>query len=93
MNRKDLTLNLMAEQGYITDDERDKAKEEEITFTKRVEEITAPHFVFYVREKLVEKYGEHMVNQGGLIVKTTLDLDINNRIKMELILRYMCDRK
>jgi len=28
-----------------------------------------------VREKLVEKYGEHMVNQGGLIVKTSLDLD------------------
>jgi len=73
--RKDVTLNLMAEQGFITEAERDEAKAFELDFKAKREEITAPHFVFHVREQLVEKYGEHLVNQGGLVVKTTLDLE------------------
>jgi membrane peptidoglycan carboxypeptidase len=40
--------------------------------------ITAPHFVMYVKQKLVEKYGEQMANEGGLKVYTTLDLDLYN---------------
>ncbi len=75
MNRKDTTLNEMTKQGYITEEERDQAKEVEIVFAERKENITAPHFVFHVEEELVEKYGEHMVGQGGLSVRTTLDLD------------------
>ena len=75
LNRKDITLRLMADQAYISEQDRDDAINEELVFKPRRENISAPHFVFYVREKLVEKYGEHMVNQGGLIVKTTLDMD------------------
>lgn len=75
LSRKDVTLNLMAEQGYISESERDDAKEFALEFKPRKEEITAPHFVFHVREQLVEKYGEHLVNQGGLVVKTSLDLE------------------
>jgi penicillin-binding protein 1C len=73
--RKDITLDLMAEQEYITEEDRDEAKAQELAFKERREDITAPHFVFHVRETLVEKYGEHLVNQGGLNVKTTLDLE------------------
>ncbi len=73
--RKDVTLDLMEEQGFITEQERDQAKEQELEFKAKKEDITAPHFVFHVREELVEKYGEHLVNQGGLVVKTTLDLE------------------
>ncbi len=79
LERKDLTLQLMFEQGYITQEERDEAQSVELTFKARREDITAPHFVFHVREKLVEKYGEHMVNQGGLIVKTSLDLEMQKK--------------
>lgn len=73
--RKDVTLRLMQEQGYITEEEREAASTVELTFKERREDITAPHFVFYVRDQLVQKYGEHLVNQGGLVVKTTLDLE------------------
>lgn len=78
LQRKDVTLRLMAEQGYITEEEREAAAAIQLTFKERREDITAPHFVFYVREQLEEKYGVHLVNQGGLIVKTTLDLDKQN---------------
>lgn len=73
--RKDVTLGLMQEQGYITQEEKDEAMTKELTFKERRENIIAPHFVFHVRELLVEKYGERMVNEGGLVVKTTLDLE------------------
>ncbi len=71
--RKDLVLNKMAEQGFISREEALKAKEEKLAFSKRQESITYPHFVMYVKEKLVEKYGEKMVEEGGLRVTTTID--------------------
>src|SRR3989338_4782010 len=37
------------------------------------ETILAPHFVLYVRDQLVDKYGEEFIEQGGLKVITTLD--------------------
>ena len=40
--------------------------------------IEAPHFVFYVKEKLIEEYGLEKVNEGGLRITTTLDLDLQH---------------
>jgi len=76
MARKDKILDLMAEQKYITKDERDAAKKVVIAFSNNpYGTITAPHFVMYVREQLVAKYGETKVNTGGLKVYTTLDIE------------------
>jgi len=76
MTRKDKILDLMAEQKYITKDERDAAKKATIAFSNNpYGSITAPHFVMYVREQLVAKYGETKVNTGGLKVYTTLDIE------------------
>ena len=75
LGRQKYVLDLMAEQGYITKDEATKAKSEEIKFAKQNDSIIAPHFVMYVKELLTEKYGQEMVEQGGLKIYTTLDLD------------------
>lgn len=76
MSRKDLILDLMAEQGYIKKEEAEEAKKKPIAFSNNpYGSITAPHFVMYVKEQLVTKYGEKMANEGGLKVYTTLDLD------------------
>jgi 1A family penicillin-binding protein len=76
MSRKDKILDLMAEQKYITNEERDAAKKIEISFSNNpYGSITAPHFVMYVKEQLVAKYGETTVNSGGLKVYTTLDVE------------------
>lgn len=75
LGRKDYILDLMAEQGYISDDARDVAKKQEIKFQKAETSITAPHFVMYIKTLLSEKYGETTVEQGGLKVFTTIDFD------------------
>jgi len=74
IGRQHWILDDMAELGYITAEDANRAKEEKLEFKKRAENITAPHFVMYVREYLTEKYGDLAVEQEGLQVITTLDL-------------------
>ena len=76
LDRQKLVLNRMVEEGYITKEEADKAKSEKIVFAQNRTNISAPHFVMFVREKLAEKYGEQIVEKGGISVTTTLDLSI-----------------
>jgi membrane peptidoglycan carboxypeptidase len=64
----------MAEQGYISEEERDMAKQEELVFRGRDNNMIAPHFVMYIKGILSEKYGEKTIEQGGLKIYTTLDL-------------------
>lgn len=77
LGRQKYILNLMVEQGYITEEEAEEAKAIDIMsdIVPRRENILAPHFIMYVKEILTEKYGEKTVDQGGLRVYTTLDLD------------------
>lgn len=77
-SRKDYVLDRMSDLNYITKDEAQKAKgetpnKEKPEFQQRRDSIKAPHFVMYVKEKLVEQYGEKLVDSGGLKVTTTLD--------------------
>jgi len=74
--RKDYILDRMAELGFISEEEAEKAKKEEIKFKEKREDILAPHFVMYVKEILAEKFGEKMLTEGGLIVTTSLDLEL-----------------
>ena len=74
LGRKDYVLKLMAEQGYISEEEKELAQAEEIIFSGQETNITAPHFVMYIKDELTAKYGEKMVEQGGLKIYTTLDL-------------------
>ncbi len=73
MGRKDYVLEMMAEQGYISEAERDAAKSYEIKFQPAETNITAPHFVMMVKDILAQKYGETEVEQGGLKIYTTID--------------------
>lgn len=75
--RVNYILDSMADLKYITRDEANQAKTEakNLKFAEPKEYIVAPHFVMYVKEQLVAKYGETMVNEGGLKVTTTLDWD------------------
>jgi 1A family penicillin-binding protein len=67
-------LTKMEQQGYISPQEKDDALKEELVFTSPQIPIYAPHFVMYVKDLLVKKYGLAMVEKGGLYVTTSLDL-------------------
>lgn len=73
--RQQYILDSMAELEKISTKEAEVAKAEKITFANRIENIKAPHFVFYVRDILEEKYPASAIEQGGLKVITTLDID------------------
>ena len=73
LERKNLVLEKMYEQGYITRNQFEKAVKEKIDILPKKETIFAPHFVMYVKELLAQKYGEDFLERGGLRVYTTLD--------------------
>ena len=73
--RRLLVLKKMKEFQYITEDEYTQAVEEKPIFSELGKGIFAPHFVMYIKEQLVEQFGENEVEQGGLKIYTTLDWD------------------
>jgi penicillin-binding protein 1C len=78
IQRTQVVLAAMVRDGYITQKQADAASKE-ITNTQFAENaigIRAPHFVFYVKQQLVNQFGEQVVESGGLRVKTTLDYNI-----------------
>jgi len=74
--RQKKVLKKMYELGYISKSELEKAINEPLNYQKISNKIKAPHFVLYVKDLLVKKYGEQVVEEGGLKVKTSLDLDV-----------------
>lgn len=74
--RKNYALERMVTEGFITRDEAEKAKEEEINIVveKEEEADVAPYFVEEVRRYLIRKYGESTLYKGGLDVYTTLNI-------------------
>lgn len=76
--RQEMTLNRMADGKYITPEQSDEAKNIDILaeITPKQDNISAPHFVMYVKDYLVNKYSEQAVEQGGLKVYTTLNWDM-----------------
>jgi 1A family penicillin-binding protein len=76
--RKDLVLARMQQLGYITQAQYTQAKNEVVKFDPQQDSsIIAPHFVFYIRQYLEDKYGADVANQG-LTVISTLDLSLQN---------------
>ena len=73
--RRDFVLRRMYDEGYITEEEKNSAQAEPLEIQQTFHDIEAPHFVLYVKEQLVQKYGEALVETGGLKVITTLDWD------------------
>ncbi|MEK9155450.1 MAG: transglycosylase domain-containing protein [Patescibacteria group bacterium] len=73
--RRDWILNSMEELGYASHDDVAIALATETPVVAKLNNITAPHFVLWVKEKLEETYTEREVETGGLRVTTTLDYD------------------
>lgn len=86
--RKNLVLARMLDHGLISQEEHDQAVEEVVQFKDEAEAgIKAPHFVFYIREYLENKYGVDAVNREGLRAITTLDYDLQQRAE-EIVAKH-----
>lgn len=77
--RQHEVLHRMVEEGYITREQAQEAKSQSLSFAQPGINIKAPHFIMYVKDWLARRYGIRMVEQGGLRVTTTLDLDLQEK--------------
>lgn len=87
-DRKDVVLKEMKQVGYITEEQYESSKNEEVVFLPKEEKgIKAPHFVMFVKEYLVKTYGEDVLENGGLRVTTSLDYSLQKKAE-EIALKY-----
>jgi penicillin-binding protein 1A len=79
LERRNLVIERMREQGLITTAEAIEAKRQTLPPRSRIEAprkvSKAPYFTSWVEEQLVERYGTGNTFGGGLDIRTTLDLD------------------
>lgn len=75
--RQQYVLDQMAKLGMITPDQETEAENFQIVLNRQEPSIKAPHFVYYVKEYLEQKYGAAAAN-AGLKVYTTLDLNVQD---------------
>jgi len=68
----------MREDGYLTKEQEEQVVAElpGVNFREQTASLAAPHFVFFVKDQLVELLGEAAVEAGGFTVTTTLDSEI-----------------
>ena len=73
--RRDWVLDRMAEDGYASPAEVAAARAEPLVTHHReeAETVNAPYFAEEVRRELLARYGEKMLYEGGLSVRTSLD--------------------
>ncbi|MFA6586142.1 MAG: PBP1A family penicillin-binding protein [Candidatus Paceibacterota bacterium] len=78
--RKNLVLSRMLEIKFISQKEYDDAKGEIVTFIPQATSgIKAPHFVFFIKDYLEQKYGTESVEGSGFKVITTLDYSLQEK--------------
>ena len=80
LGRRNLVLERMYEQGYISHEQFSEGIKQALPSPNDIEPPTldskAPYFTAYLRQQLVERYGASKAFFGGLKVKSTLDLGL-----------------
>jgi len=91
IERQHHVLDLMVKHNYITQEQADAAKEEQLSFASASFPILAPHFVFYVKDTVIKMCERGMlqvpkdtdcqslITRGGLRIYTTLDLPLQQK--------------
>jgi penicillin-binding protein 1A len=80
LERRSEVLTKMAQLGYITPAEANKAKASKLRLHRgtRYTKIREPYFFDYVKQQLIDKYGINTVRKGGLRIHTTIDPRLQN---------------
>jgi penicillin-binding protein 1C len=74
--RQRVVLGLMQAVGYIDEEQQESAGDEPLVFAATPYPIRAPHFMMMVRTELDLMFTPEQIYQhGGLVVRTSLDLD------------------
>jgi penicillin-binding protein 1A len=90
--RRNLVLEKMYEQDYISHEQMVEGQQHALPAPSSIEpptfESKAPYFVAYLRQQLLERYGASKAFYGGLEVKSTLDLKLQEAAE-ETVASYL----
>ncbi|HZO06946.1 MAG TPA: transglycosylase domain-containing protein [Solirubrobacterales bacterium] len=90
--RRNVVLEKMSEQGYISSQQFVEGKKQALPAPNAIQPPTldakAPYFTAFVRQQLLERYGPSKAFFGGLRVKSTLDLRLQEKAE-EAVNGYM----
>lgn len=86
ISRQHKVLEAMVDMKYITRQQADEAKKVGVIDTLKplsdqLDGVIAPHFVLMVKGQLEDQLGKTLVGNGGLTVKTTLDLATQRQLE------------
>jgi penicillin-binding protein 1A len=83
--RRNIVLQNMANQGYITQSEYQQYAKQALPKPSQIhapqEQSKAPYFTSWLRQQLVDEYGAGEAFGGGLNVQSTLDLPLQNAVQ------------
>ena len=88
VHRRNLIIDQMAENKYVTREQADEAKKAPLGVNLRpfgVHSFAAEYFAEDVRRALLEMYGEEKLYTGGLSVRATLDPQLQRMARKALI--------
>jgi len=88
--RRNSVLQSMYQLKMIDKNTYDSSTKKDLVVVPLKTAIKAPHFVFYLRQQLEETFGIQKVEEGGLKVISSLDIDIQK--EAEKILREELDK-
>jgi penicillin-binding protein 1A len=81
--RRNLVLEKMEQQSYISEEQMLEGQQQALPSPSSIEPPTldsrAPYFTAYLRQQLVERYGASKAFFGGLKIKSTLDLQLQEK--------------
>lgn len=87
--RQIFVLQKMSEEGYITQEQKTQAQNQKLEFNPDAElfSFKAPHFALYIKQQLIDKYGEEYIARSGFVIRTSLDLK-----KQEIAVKVVKDQ-
>jgi len=78
LSRQKMVFEEMVTTGYLTEEKATELFKKELKIKNNNKLIEAPHFVFYIK-KLLEDQGYINFEKQGLVIKTSLDLDLQTQ--------------
>lgn len=83
----------MVSNGFITSKKANEILAEKLKIIDSGAKIEAPHFVFYVKDYLLKEFGFENVDRRGLVVTTSLDLNLQKRAEKIVKEEVLADSK
>jgi 1A family penicillin-binding protein len=83
IDRASHVVDRMVEDGYISEEVGKETKDavKNFKFAENKSQLAAPHFIFWLKDELSRKYGEDVVEGGGLKITSTLDLKLQEKVQ------------